>query len=180
MPSLTAALCFSPPAPAANTLYYRILVQHSSHCYLSHVPIYWRAFVFSDKGRAERFSAIVSYSNEIPDQCLTRFNILDKVTRRCIASRLFVKKLNSAIMIFISRTSSASVRHVSKLTTSLSSMRRAPALAKYDLRERDLQFTRLLTPEWINPKRTSKRPPKLICESCVKEICAFSFSFSFT
>ncbi|KAJ7863767.1 hypothetical protein B0H14DRAFT_2574710 [Mycena olivaceomarginata] len=58
------------------------------------------------------------------------------------------------------------VRHTSKATSSSFSS----VLAKYDLRERDLHH--ILTLEWRNPSRSSKRSIKLVSESHVKETCA--------
>ncbi|KAJ6469363.1 hypothetical protein C8R45DRAFT_1016805 [Mycena sanguinolenta] len=139
---------------------------------LSQVSTYWRAFVLGDKRWAEWFTAIVSYSNETLEQCLTRFNILDKVTPR----QMVYLCLRESCALCGECASKLYLPHMKRVCGTclqgddFTVLQYAPTLAKYDLRERDVQFTRLLTLEWINPNRTSKRPLKLVSESRVKEI----------
>ncbi|KAF7338790.1 hypothetical protein MSAN_02201500 [Mycena sanguinolenta] len=149
---------------------------------LGQVSTHWRAFVLSDKRWVEWFAAIVSYSNETLEQCLTRFNILDKVTPR----QMVYLCLRESCAVCGGCASKLYLPHIKRVCEAclqgddFTVLQYAPALAKYDLRERDVQLTRLLTLEWINPNRTSKRPLKLVSESHVKEIAVRNYAGSET
>ncbi|KAJ6470232.1 hypothetical protein C8R47DRAFT_1149082 [Mycena vitilis] len=160
---------------------------------LSHVSTYWRAFVLSDKRWSEWFS-LIRTSDETLQECLARFNILDTVSKRdpiCqgidellphhtitdTASRKLVYLClhewcaacgDYACDLFLphmKRVCGACLKKDEFAVINFSA-----ALAKYDLRERQVNSYSLLTLEWCDPNRNSKRSVKLVSESQMKEI----------
>ncbi|KAJ6599993.1 hypothetical protein DFH09DRAFT_1504423, partial [Mycena vulgaris] len=137
---------------------------------LSHVSKYWRTFVLSDKRWAEWCNLIISSSGETLEECLARLNVLDLFAKRtlvyvclsdsCTACDAYAPQL---FLPYMKRVCDACLPH-----DEFSVMRVSDALAKYDLKERDLSG--LLTLEWLDPKRKSKRPAKLISEAVAKQI----------
>ncbi|KAJ7863756.1 hypothetical protein B0H14DRAFT_3606711 [Mycena olivaceomarginata] len=136
---------------------------------LSHVSTYWRAFVLSDKRWTEWFASISSWSDETLEQCLTRLNILDKLSKRkavYLCLRDFARSAANTRRTFTSRISSVSARRVSKVKNSPSS--------SFPRRLRSTIYANgtfsIFTLEWRNPSRSSKRSIKLVSESHVKKI----------
>ncbi|KAJ7655346.1 hypothetical protein B0H17DRAFT_1266140 [Mycena rosella] len=137
---------------------------------LSHVSKYWRAFVLSDKRWAEWLKLIVSASGESLEECLTRFNLLDTFAARslvyvclgetCTACEYYAPQI---FLPQMKRVCDTCLQRDQYAVIPLSG-----ALAKYDLRERDLDG--LLVLEWLDPKRKSKRPVKVISEALAKQV----------
>ncbi|KAJ7770118.1 hypothetical protein B0H16DRAFT_1686129 [Mycena metata] len=107
---------------------------------LSHVSTYWRAFVLSDKRWAEWFNLITSFSEETFEACLTRFNITDSFSKRklvylCLRDSCSVcgEYAQEIFIPHMKRVCEACLPDDKFTVLSLSA-----ALAKYDLRERDL------------------------------------------
>ncbi|KAJ7669445.1 hypothetical protein DFH06DRAFT_1294220 [Mycena polygramma] len=138
---------------------------------LSHVSTYWRAFVLSDKRWSEWFS-LIRTSDETLQECLTRFNVLDTVSKRklvylclnqwCAACGDYARDL---FLPHMKRVCGACLKKDEFAVINFSA-----ALAKYDLRERQVNIYSLLTLEWCDPNRNSKRSVKLVSESQMKEI----------
>ncbi|KAJ7713689.1 hypothetical protein B0H14DRAFT_3523302 [Mycena olivaceomarginata] len=129
---------------------------------LSHVSTYWRAFVLSDKRWTEWFASISSWSDETLEQCLTRLNILDKLSKR----KAVYLCLRDSCALCGEYAQDIYLPHIKRVCETC--LKVSAALAKYDLRERDVQH--ILTLEWRNPSRSSKRSIKLVSESHVKKI----------
>ncbi|KAJ7245398.1 hypothetical protein B0H12DRAFT_786816 [Mycena haematopus] len=142
---------------------------------LGQVSAYWRAFVLSDKRWPEWFATIVSYSDETLVQCLTRFNILDKVSKR----KLVYLCLSDSCAMCFNYAPNIYLPHMKRVCEGclkgddFTVLQLSAALVKYDLRERDVPS--LLTLEWCNPARTSKRSLKLVSESHVKKIATLTW-----
>ncbi|KAJ7150873.1 hypothetical protein C8R43DRAFT_1127798 [Mycena crocata] len=135
---------------------------------LSHVSQYWRAFVMDDKRWSEWFGLIVS-ADESLEECLARLNVSDVLPKRNLVYRCLCDSCTVcgeyAAQLYIphmKRVCDKCLRGDEFIVLPLSS-----ALAKYDLRERDASG--VLTLEYVNPNRNSKRPAKLVSESMVKK-----------
>ncbi|KAF8217638.1 hypothetical protein K438DRAFT_1925041 [Mycena galopus ATCC 62051] len=137
---------------------------------LSQVSTYWRAFVLSDKRWVEWFAGIISYSDETLEHCLTRFNIVEEFSKR----KLVYICLRDSCAVCADYAPNLYLPYMKRLCENclnddeFTVLQFSAALAKYDLRERDLAG--LLTLEWCDPKRSSKRTIKLVSESQVKKI----------
>ncbi|KAJ7096079.1 hypothetical protein C8R44DRAFT_860143 [Mycena epipterygia] len=137
---------------------------------LSHVSKYWRAFVLSDKRWNEWFNMIVSYEEESLEECLTRFNVLDMFAKRTLVYVF----LSNSCTVCSEYASQVFVPYMKRVCDSclprdeFSIILLSGALAKYDLKERELYG--VLTLEWLDPKRKAKRPTKLVSEAHAKQI----------
>ncbi|KAK7059779.1 hypothetical protein R3P38DRAFT_3341351 [Favolaschia claudopus] len=139
---------------------------------LSHVSVYWRAFVLDDNRWAEWYSGIVSHSDESLQEFLARFNIPDV----CSARKMVYLCLRQWCMSCgdYSQDIQIYLPHMKRLCdTCLADdkytvLSFSAAIAKYDLRERDA--TGVLILEWCNPNRVSKRAIKLVSEAHIKQI----------
>ncbi|KAJ7512369.1 hypothetical protein B0H11DRAFT_2268431 [Mycena galericulata] len=143
---------------------------------LSHVSTYWRTFVLSDKRWAEWFAIIVNYSDESFEQCLTALNILDSFSKRALVYRC----LAEACTVCGGYAQQLFIPHMKRVCDTclpgeeFSVISFSAALAKYDLRDRELR--ELLILEWLDPNRTSKRPVKVISEALAKKIAIRKYS----
>ncbi|KAJ7715296.1 hypothetical protein DFH07DRAFT_368297 [Mycena maculata] len=136
---------------------------------LSHVSAYWRAFVLNDKRWAEWFSIITNTSDETLEEVLTRLNVLDMFPKRTLVYRCLLESCTVcgayAQQLFIPHMKRVCDKCLPGDEFSI--MPLSAALAKYDLRERELYG--LLTLESVDPKRNSKRPMKLVSEAQAKK-----------
>ncbi|KAJ7889240.1 hypothetical protein B0H13DRAFT_2341582 [Mycena leptocephala] len=136
---------------------------------LSHVSTYWRAFVLSDKRWAE-WSALIASSDDTLEQVLTRFNILDMFPKR----QLVYLWLCDSCTVCGEYAEDIFLPHMKRVCEAclpgdeFAVLQFNTALAKYDLRERQLDS--VLTLEWRDPNKNGRRTVKLVSESRVKEI----------
>ncbi|KAJ7484288.1 hypothetical protein FB451DRAFT_1363839 [Mycena latifolia] len=142
---------------------------------LSHVSKYWRAFVLSDKRWVEWFNLIVSCSGESLEECLSRLNVLDMFAKRTLIYACLDEACTGCggyapqlFLPYMKRICETCLRR-----DQFSVMPLSGALAKYDLKERDLYG--VLTFEWVDPKRNSKRKIKLVSEALTKKIAIQRF-----
>ncbi|KAJ7154568.1 hypothetical protein C8R46DRAFT_1356617 [Mycena filopes] len=134
---------------------------------LSHVSSYWRAFVLSDKRWVEWFNIITSSTDETFEACLTRFNIMDSFAKR----ELVYLCLRDSCSVCGEYAQEIFLPHMKRVCETclpndkFTVLAFSAALAKYDLRERDL--SNVLT---LELSRTTRRTTKLVSESRVKAI----------
>ncbi|KAJ7034562.1 hypothetical protein C8F04DRAFT_1101363 [Mycena alexandri] len=134
---------------------------------LSHVSTYWRAFVLSDKRWAEWFNLITSLSEETFEACLTRFNIIDLFSKR----KLVYLCLRDSCSVCGEYAQEIFLPHMKRVcevclpNDEFTVLSFSAALAKYDLRERDLAG--ILT---LESRSSTRRTTKLVSESQVKQI----------
>lgn len=139
---------------------------------LSHASKYWRAFVLSDKRWGKWCNLIVSSSGISLEECLESLNVLDMFSKRTLVyvCLLDACTLCSSYAPQIFLPSMKRVCDTCLPRDKFSVMPLSGALAKYDVKERDLPS--MLIFEWIDPQRTSKRPVKLVSEARIKKIAS--------